>query len=485
MAYKTGNRYQISFLPDRIDNYVGEEDPVRIYDMFVENLNIEELGIKLEETKLGRSSYEPKSMLKLLVYGYSYGWRSSRKLERAVHHNLSFIWLMGGLKPDHKTISRFRKDNKEVLKKVLKQCVRICMELNLIEGNTLFLDGSKIRGNASINQTRTKEGMKNTIEKIEKRIEEILEECNKIDKKEKESLVKISKELKDKKNLKEKMEKAIKKIEEEEKEKINLTDKECVIIKGRQGTHAGYNAQMVVDEKNGLIVNVDVVSESNDMNQFSKQIKNANEVLAKKCQTACADAGYSKADNLKEIVEEGIEVIVPSQRQALHNAKEDNKFRKDKFKYDKEKNCYICPKGKELKYDSFDKSKNSYKYIIKERKNCLECNYYGECTKGKKGRTINRLKEEETKEMLEKIYESKEGQEVYEKRKSKVELPFGHIKRNLNGGAFLLRGIEGANAEMSINSICFNLVRMKTLLGGVCKFISELSKIKRNTIKIC
>lgn len=125
---------------------------------------------------------------------------------------------------------------------------------------------------------------------------------------------------------------------------------------------------MVVDEKNGLIVNVDVVSESNDMNQFSKQIKNANEVLAKKCQTACADAGYSKVDNLKEIVEEGIEVIVPSQRQALHNAKEDNKFRKDKFKYDKEKNCYICPKGKELKYDSFDKSKNSYKYIIKKEK---------------------------------------------------------------------------------------------------------------------
>ena len=145
MAYRIGNREQVMLLPPTIEDYVGEDDPVRAYDAFVEALNLEQLGIENEEVKVGNSAYDPKTMLKILVYGYSYGWRSSRKLERALHHNLSFIWLTGGMKPDHKTIAKFRRDNLAALKKVLRQCVRLCIDLKLIEGNTLFIDGSKIR----------------------------------------------------------------------------------------------------------------------------------------------------------------------------------------------------------------------------------------------------------------------------------------------------------------------------------------------------
>ena len=117
-------------LPPTIEEYVGEKDPVRVYDAFVEALDMGELGIEVDENKVGNSAYEPKAMLKLLIYGYSYGWRSSRKLERALHHNVSFMWLTGGLKPDHKTIANFRRENKEALKKVLEQCVRLCTDLN-------------------------------------------------------------------------------------------------------------------------------------------------------------------------------------------------------------------------------------------------------------------------------------------------------------------------------------------------------------------
>ena len=159
MALKIGNRNQYSFLPPVIDKYVGEDDPVRVYDAFVETLDFEKIGIDINNNKVGNSSYDPKAMMKLLVYGYSYGIRSSRKLERATKHNLSFIWLMGDLKPDHKTIANYRKNNKKALKEVLVQSAQLCMELNLIDGNILFLDGSKIRGNSSINKTRTKEGL--------------------------------------------------------------------------------------------------------------------------------------------------------------------------------------------------------------------------------------------------------------------------------------------------------------------------------------
>ena len=133
----------LSCFPPSVEDYVPEADPVRVYDAFVEQLDLNDLGFLIDPHKEGRPEYFPKTLLKLLVYGYSYGFRSSRKLERACHHNLTFIWLAGGLKPDHNTLARFRKQNRGALKNVLRQCAKLCIELNLIDGNTLFVDGSK------------------------------------------------------------------------------------------------------------------------------------------------------------------------------------------------------------------------------------------------------------------------------------------------------------------------------------------------------
>jgi len=153
MAYRYGNRNQLQLFPSSIEEYVTPDDPVRVYDAFIEALDLEKLGLYLDPHHVGNPAYHPKTMLKLLVYAYSYGIRSSRKIERATRHNLSFIWLTQGLRPDHKTIAEFRRKNRSQLADVLKQCAHLCIELNLIEGNTLFLDGSKIRANASIKKT--------------------------------------------------------------------------------------------------------------------------------------------------------------------------------------------------------------------------------------------------------------------------------------------------------------------------------------------
>ena len=187
MAYRYGeDRNQTMLFPPSIEEYLAPNDPVRVYDVFVEALNFAEIGIVLDENKVGNSEYYPKAMLKLLLYGYSYGEGSSRRLERATHHNISFIWLMGGLKPDHKTIARFRRENYEVLKKVFKQCARICIKLGLIEGNTLFVDGSKIRANASIKNTWEKGKCERYLRDIDKRIEVIFSECDAVDEEEKD-----------------------------------------------------------------------------------------------------------------------------------------------------------------------------------------------------------------------------------------------------------------------------------------------------------
>lgn len=479
MAYRYGNRCQLELFPQSIEKYVAQDDPVRAYDAFVEALDFNELGIVLDENKVGNSEYNPKAMLKLLVYGSSYGIRASRKLERATYHNVSFIWLMAGLKPDHKTISRFRKDNRHVLKKVLKQCAQMCFKLGLIAGNSLFVDGSKIRGNASIKNTWTKEKCQEYLETIDKHIEAILAECDAQDEKEEdqESLVRLKEELKDKETLKERVTCIMKELKENNAKSLNTTDKECTRINSVHGSHAGYNAQIVVDEKHGLIVTADVVSENNDLNQFASQIEQANETLGKTCDTACADSGYANTEQLKEIDKQGIKVVVPSQKQA--SEREPRPFGKEQFTYDCKNDCYICPEGEKLTYRSIHTKDRTKRYNIQKASICRECLHFGKCTISKHGRQINRLIDEEIRLKLEAQYLQPESQAIYKLRKEKVELPFGHIKRNLGVKDFLLRGSEGVKAEMSILASCFNVTRMINILG-VPGLIKELvSTIKR------
>lgn len=465
MAYRYGDRLQMNLFPQSIEEYVEEDDTVRAYDAFCETLDLKELGIVSSENQVGNPEYDPKAMIKLLVYGCSYGIRSSRKLERAVYHNISFIWLMGGLKPDHKTIAEFRKNNKRALKNILKQCARLCIKLGLIEGNTLFVDGSKIRANASINNSWTQDKCSKYLKNLDEHIESILKECDAVDEKEQdcESLVKLKEELKDKEILKSKIKNILTELKESGNKSINATDNECVKVKGRQGSHAGYNGQIVVDEKHGLIVNSDVVNQSNDSNQFAEQIGQANKNLDEPCKNACGDAGYADTNELKKIDDKDINVIVPTQKQA--SGTQPGPFDKERFKFDSKNNCYICPQGHKLLYSHYSKEKQHKLYRMSDKQHCYCCKHYEVCTNSKYGRAIIRLLHEETKLKLEKQYATPAAQVIYKLRKQKVELPFGHIKRNLGVNAFLLRGLDGVKAEMSLFTSCFNITRMINILG--------------------
>jgi transposase len=465
MAYRYGNRYQLGLFPQSIEDYVTPEDPVRAYDAFMDTLDFSALGIEIDPHQVGNSEYDPKAMMKLLVYGYSYGIRGSRKLERETHHNLSFIWLMGGLKPDHKTIAEFRRRNKEALKKVLKQCARLCLKLDLIAGNVLFVDGTKIRANASRSKTHDQAYYEQLLSEIDGRIEQLLEECERIDEKEEGqgSWVEMERKFSQAKQLKEKVQEAVKTLKETGRAEVNLTDSDCALMHSIQGSHASYNIQSVVDEKYGLIVHAEAVNETSDVNQFACQINQGNEVLGKPCKVACADAGYADTEELQKIDGQQVQVIVPSQRQALHE--EEGPFSKSHFRYDKEQDCYWCPEGHRLRYDWMDRDSGKRFYQITDRKVCHRCVHYGQCTSAKKGRRITRMALEEMKEKFEAQYEEAASQEIYRKRKARVELPFGHIKRNLKTDGFLMRGRSGVNAETSLLATCFNLARMITILG--------------------
>ncbi|MBC8359509.1 MAG: IS1182 family transposase [Candidatus Aminicenantes bacterium] len=476
MAYKIGNKMQQTFLPNTIDDYVSPQDPVRVYDAFVDALDFHSLGIPTEPQP-GADEYYPKEMLKLIIYGYSYGTRSSRKLERACHHNLSFIWLMGDLKPDYRTIARFRTDHKEAIKRVLKQCVRTCIDLSLIEGNTLFVDGSKFRANASINNTWTREKCQQYLENIDKHIDQLLDECQRLDIQEdkQESMVKLKQEIQDKEKLVTKIKGVIDTLNKSKKTSINTTDPDCVKAKGYQGTHASYNVQMAVDEKHGLIVSAQASSCNNDRNQLNDQIVKSSENLTQKPKNVCSDSGYHSMPDLDK-VDKDIQLILPSQKQAQ---KENSRhplrsFDKERFQYDAKKDEYICPEGKPLKYIGIAFSNPRKKAYRANKQTCQSCSHFGICTKSKRGRIVTRLTEEEFKEHLEEVYKSQEGQEIYKLRKQKSELPFGHFKQNLGAGQFMLRGKSKVNAETSILSTCFNIARMITIIG-VTELILKLN----------
>ncbi len=481
MAYRYGqDRQQMVLFPERLDQYVGPEHPVRAYDAFVDALDFNELGIELNSQKVGNCQYDPRLMLKLLLYGYSYGVKSSRKLERETHNNLAFIWLMKTLKPDHKTIAEFRRKNKKALKNALRLCARLCIKLGLIEGNILFVDSTKIRANAGSDNDHDVQWYRKKLKEIDGKINQLLDECELVDESQADqgSLVTMPKELAKAQNLRASIENALQeftkrgsKTKNGKQRKINRIDPESARMSGRQGTHPSYAIQNVVDDKNALIVQSDAVSDANDSNQLDEQISAAEDNLQTDCQIAGADSGYANIEQIEKLESDKRMVLVPSQAKASHNAA--GAFKKQAFKYEDKQDCYYCPEGHRLVFYQI-REKVWRRYRIEDPQLCRACQHFGLCTRSKKGRTVMRHKLEPLREQVDQRLDQPELKKIYDRRKACVEHPFGYIKKVIGFGQFSMRGRLAAQAEASVVSTCFNLTRMITLLGGVQGLISKL-----------
>jgi transposase len=464
MAYRYGNRHQQTLLPPSVEDYVPADAPVRAYEAMMEAMDLTAMGFALDSRRVGNSQYEPRAMLKLLVYGYSYGVRSSRKLERECHYNLSFIWLTGGLRPDHKTIAEFRRKNTSSLRKVIHQCARICIDLNLIDGNVLFMDGTRLRANASIEHSWTIEKCQKALADLDRRIADLLSACETTDQEESDhsSLVHLEAQLADRTALQSRINSVLERLKAEEKHSLNTTDSDCVRIHSRQGSHAGYSGQIAVDDAHGLIVNSDVVAENNDSKQFASQLDQANAVLDEPCKAACADAGFADYETLNTVDLDQTDVIVAPQTPSTPAT--DTPFDKSRFIYDEAEDTYTCPEGHCLTCKGVDTKNHCRSYYAGAV--CRTCQHFGTCTTNRlQGRKVRRYEFEQLRVLLEKRYHEPDAQAIFARRKERVEHPFGHFKRNLGAGYFLLRGLAGVRAEMSLLAGCFNIRRMISLLG--------------------
>lgn len=304
--YKKGeHRKQQMFFPPSIDEYVSEDNPVRAIEDYVELLNMVELGFTKAalNSSDGQPAYHPKLLLKIYIYGYLNKVRSSRKLEAEIKRNVEMMWLCAGLKPSYKTIADFRKENSKALKKVFREFVLLCRELELISGETVAVDGAFLRANASKNQLIMKKSAQRDLKAIDEKIDEYLKALSFADKEEKKekNLKPPINQLSKMKKRKAKLDKDLALLEELGVTQYNRTDPDAKVMVKPAHNLMAYNVQIAVDDKFKFIVATDVSSEGNDSHQLHNMALKTKEIINNENTTIVGDAGYYEANEIKNV----------------------------------------------------------------------------------------------------------------------------------------------------------------------------------------
>lgn len=470
MSYIKGeDRIQGLLFPESLDDYIGEDNAVRVIEAYVEQLDMVKLNFKKAIcSATGRPPYNPKDLLKLYIYGYLNRVRSSRRLEHESIRNIEVIWLLKKLKPDFKTIADFRKDNKKALKLIFREFNKLCDNWGLFGKELVAIDGTKIRAcNSKRNNFNSKKLEKN-IKYIDEKIEKYLQELDETDLAEtcdkKPTDQEIKKKVQELKTRKEKYESYQDKLHKAGNNEISTIDPDArLMCNNNNNVDVSYNVQTTVDAKHKLVADFKTTQHPNDLGELDNMSLRAKKLFGGKDFEVLADKGYYKASDLKKCVEKGITPYVA--KQTYSNGTGDKEFYTDKFQYDKEQNIYICPAGKELYLGRkrTQKDKGVYGYEYKNYEACQNCEYKERCTKSKKGRTICRHVDQDFLDTINLGMEL--NKEKYKQRQMIVEHPFGTIKRSWGAYYFLTKRKASVSAEISLTFLAYNLKRVMNILG--------------------
>jgi transposase len=455
------DRSQGTLFPERLDDFVEEENPVRVIDVFIDDLDISGLGFKAEPAATGRPGYHPKMMLKLYVYGYLNRVQSSRRLEVEAQRNIELMWLTGRLAPDFKTIADFRKDNPEAIRLVCREFVMLCKKLNLLSEKLVAIDGSKFKAVNSRDRNFTRAKMKRRLRDVESAIERYLAQLDETD--QTEPAPDDAKTLQDKvAKLREEMAR-LKKLEvrmlEAPDQHLSLTDPDARSMNSRGTGLVGYNVQSAVDAKHHLIVAHDVSKVGSDRQQLSKMAMQAKDVLGTNKLTVVADKGYYNGDEIRECERAGIVAYVSKPKTSPNKAK--GLFDRSCFKYIGDDDEYECPAGERLAHrtTTTDGHKTIRRYWSSA---CGSCAIKSQCTNGKE-RRVSRWVHEDVLERAAKRL--RRNPEVMNARRSLVEHPFGTLKSWTSSNHFLTKRLSGVSTETSLQILAYNMKRAINLVG--------------------
>lgn len=470
MGYIEGqDRNQIIMFPESIDEYISDDSAVRVIDAYVDQLDMGRLGFQRATAPvMGRPPYSPKDLLKLYLYGYLNRIRSSRRLEQEAVRNLEVIWLLRKLKPDFKTIADFRKNNKKALKAVFRDFTKLCDEWDLFGKELVAVDGSKFRASNSKRNNYNAKKLERHIKYIDEKIENYMRELDEGDTTEtcdrKPDASEIKERLKQLKDRKKKYEGYKEHLDKTGENEISSTDPDARLMCNNNNIDVSYNVQTTVDSKHNIIVDFKVSQKPNDLGELDNMALRAKKLFKGKEFEVLADKGYYKAEDLKKCVENGITPYVS--KQIYSNGTGERDFYGDRFKYDKDKNVYICPAGKELYYarDRKQKGKGIIGHEYRNYEACKNCGFKERCTKSKKGRAIFRHVDQDFLDSID--LQTELNMEKYKLRQMIVEHPFGTVKRSWGAYYFLTRRKISVTAEISLSFLVYNLKRVMNILGN-------------------
>lgn len=465
MNHRTGlDRSQTLLFPERLEDYIAPENPVRFLDAFVGSLDLHVLGFdKARCADTGRPPYDPAVLLKLYLYGYLHRLRSSRSLEAECQRNVEVLWLLGKLAPDFKTIADFRRDNLKPLKAVHRQFILLCRKLNLFGGELLAIDGSKFRAVNSRDNNFSADKLKELIAHADVRLAEYFKTLDEADAAQPDCPPLDKAALQQKiAALQEKREwhaELLAQLDEEQKQ-VSTTDPDTRRMHTGNGNVVGYNAQLAVDARHKLIAAADVTNDVTDYRQLAEVALEARENLELKQTEVVADKGYYNAAEVSRCVEQGITPLVPKADTSANTRQ--GLFGKSQFRYDANKDVYVCPAGSELTYrfSTYELGRGLRYY---RASGCKSCALKPHCTRNKANRTITR---EDNEHLMEAMAQRLKAQpEKFKLRKTLAEHPFGTIKRWMGYTHFTLKGLEKVRTEWSLITLAYNLKRVLNLVS--------------------
>jgi transposase len=461
------DRDQSTLLPECLDDWVGESNPVRVVDAFVEALDLDGLGFEdIEPSATGRPGYHPAVLLKLYIYGYLNRIQSSRRLEREARRNLEVIWLLQRLSPDDKTIADFRRDNGLGIKKVCAKFVELCRRMGLLTKASVAIDGSKFKAVNTRDKNFTKGKVERRRQQLEESVSRYLAQLDTADLQEpSETLAAKTTHLKEKLT---KLKSEMHKLEAYEEamlaspdQQISLTDPDSrsMATSGRGSGVVGYNVQVAVDTEHHLIIAHEVTNSGSDRAQLANMGKQAKAVLGADKLEAVADRGYYTGEEIKACADADILVTLPKPNTTGMEAK--GKFGKHDFAYLAKQDVYRCPAGELLAYwlTTVDGERTIRRYVTKA---CGSCLLKARCTTAK-NRVISRWEHEYVMEDAQRRLDA--DPQAMRRRRETVEHPFGTLKMRMGATHFLTKRLPKVATEMALHVLAYNLTRVMNIMG--------------------
>lgn len=462
------DRDQSTLFPERLEDWIDENNPVRAVDAFVDVLDLTELGFERTTAgRMGRPKYHPSVLLKLYIYGYLNRVQSSRRLEREAGRNVEVMWLTGRLAPDHKTIADFRKDNGKAIRKVCARFVALCREIGLLaKTSSVAIDGSKFKAINHRDRNFTAGKLKRRIEHLEKSAARYLEDLDRMDQQDrKETELARVEHLQDKlERIREevkRLEEIGRELEASEDTQISLTDPDSrsMTSKGAGTGTVGYNVQSAVDPEHHLIVAHEVTNVGSDREQLSHMAKAAKDALGVDTLNVVADRGYFSGKQVMACTQIGVAATMPKPVTSPNRKK--GRFIKEDFRYNAEEDVYLCPAKQKLtyRYSSEEKGMTLRRYFYT---GCPDCPLYAKCTTGKERRITRWEHEHLLEDMQARLDENPEAMQM---RRSTVEHPFGTIKDRMGTTHFQMKRLGNVATEMALHVLTYNMTRVMNILG--------------------